>query len=91
MSRHPFLFLTCTIKKVNVAASGYNMELLKAAIRLLEANGMLPQEYRPHKLPWQLCRHLKCHIKGDWLMVWQQNDTEFTLLFTGAGTHSDLF
>lgn len=27
---------------------GYDMELLKAAIRLLEADGALPQEYRPH-------------------------------------------
>ncbi|MBQ6203895.1 MAG: hypothetical protein IJJ98_07280 [Prevotella sp.] len=24
-------------------------------------------------------------------MIWEQNDTELTLLFTGTGTHSDLF
>jgi mRNA interferase YafQ len=29
---------------------GLNMELLKTAIRLLEADGQLPQSYRPHKL-----------------------------------------
>ena len=40
------------------------MELLKAAIRLLEANGTLPQEYRPHKLPWQLRRHLGMPYQG---------------------------
>ena len=51
-------------KKVNVAVSGYNMELLKAAIRLLEAKGTLPQEYRPHKLPWQLRRHLGMPYQG---------------------------
>lgn len=29
---------------------GYDMELLKTAIRLLEADGKLPAEYRAHKL-----------------------------------------
>ena len=29
---------------------GYDMELLKTAIRILEADGKLPAEYRPHKL-----------------------------------------
>lgn len=29
---------------------GYDMELLKTAIRLLEAEGKLPSVFRPHKL-----------------------------------------
>ena len=29
---------------------GYDMELLKTAIRTLETNGQLPASYRPHKL-----------------------------------------
>ena len=32
---------------------GYDMELLKKAIRLLEADGRLPMSYRPHKLSGQ--------------------------------------
>ena len=31
------------------------------------------------------------HIQPDWLMTWEQNDTELTLLFLQTGTHSDLF
>ena len=27
----------------------------------------------------------------DWLMTWEQNDRELTLLFLKTGTHSDLF
>jgi mRNA interferase YafQ len=33
----------------------------------------------------------ECHIKGDWLLILEQNDKELYLLFTGKGTHSDLF
>ena len=44
---------------------GYDMELLKTAIHLLEISGRLPKEY--------------------------QNDQAVVLLFTGTGTHVDLF
>ena len=46
----------------------YDMELLKTAIRLLEANGLLPAEYRPHKLSGDYAGTWECHIKGNWLM-----------------------
>ena len=70
---------------------GYNMELLKDAIRLLEQNGVLPANYRPHKLSGNYEGCWECHLKGDWLLIWEQNDSELTLLFTGTGTHADLF
>ena len=66
------------------------MELLKTAIRLLEADGQLPMSYHPHKLSGQYGGCWECHLKPDWLLIWEQNDTELTLLFTGTGTHSDL-
>lgn len=67
------------------------MELLKEAIRLLEQNGALPANYRPHKLSGNYDGCWECHLKGDWLLIWEQNDSELTLLFTGTGTHADLF
>ena len=74
-----------------VVNGGINMDLLKKAICILESEGKLPQEYRPHKLSGNYSGCWECHLKGDWLLVWEQNDTELTLLFTGTGTHSDLF
>lgn len=65
---------------------GYDMELLKTAIRLLEVSGSLPQEYRPHKLSGNYAGTWECHLKGDWLMHWGQNDTELTL-FLQAPAH----
>ena len=70
---------------------GYDMELLKTAIHLLEHNGKLPTTYRPHKLTGDYSGSWECHLKGDWLLIWEQYDSELLLLFTGTGTHSDLF
>ena len=70
---------------------GYDMELLKAAIRLLEVDGQLPLRYRPHKLSGQYAGTWECHLKPDWLMIWEQNETELILLFMGTGTHADMF
>lgn len=70
---------------------GLNMKLITDAMDLLAATGTLPIKYRPHKLVSQEQETWECHIQPDWLMIWQQNDTELTLLFLQTGTHSDLF
>ena len=70
---------------------GLDMELINEAMRLLAANGSLPAKYRPHKLSGKLQGVWECHIEPDWLMTWEQNDTELTLLFLQTGTHSDIF
>ena len=70
---------------------GLDRELLKTAIRKLEANGQLPDTFRPHKLTGIYANCWECHLKSDWLLIWEQNDKELILLFTGSGTHSDLF
>ncbi len=70
---------------------GYNMELLKDAVRILEMKGQLPSSYRPHKLSGNYEGCWECHLKGNWLLIWEQNDEELLLLFTGTGTHADLF
>lgn len=70
---------------------GLDMQLIHAAIKLLEVNGSLPKEYKPHKLKGNMRGAWECHIQPDWLMTWNQNDQELTLLFLQTGTHSDIF
>ena len=60
---------------------GLDMNLINEAMRLLAANGSLPAQYRPHKLSGKFQGVWECHIQPDWLMTWQQNDMELTLLF----------
>lgn len=70
---------------------GYNMKLLHEVISILSKTGKLPEKYRPHKLSGNYENCWECHIKGDWLLIWMQNNEELTLLFINTGTHSDLF
>lgn len=70
---------------------GLNMRLIHDAIFLLQETGTLPQQYRPHKLVNQKREIWECHIQPDWLMTWEQNDNQLTLLFLQTGTHADLF
>ena len=70
---------------------GLNMKLITDAMDLLVATGSLPKQYRPHKLSGNMDGIWECHIQPDWLMTWEQNDTQLTLLFLQTGTHADLF
>lgn len=48
-------------------------------------------EYRPHKLTGNLRGKWECHIKSNWLLVWEQYHDELLLIMIDTGTHSDLF
>lgn len=70
---------------------GLDRNELEKVVDLLAQNGSLPQEYRPHKLNARFNYAWECHIKPDWLLIWQQKDETLTLLLLDTGTHSDIF
>lgn len=70
---------------------GLDVEKLKETINILSQTGTLPSKYKPHKLSSKFAGVWECHIEPDWLLLWDQNDTELTLLFIDTGTHSDIF
>ncbi|MDR1780835.1 MAG: type II toxin-antitoxin system YafQ family toxin [Tannerella sp.] len=79
-------------KDVKQAAKrGYDLTLLETAINLLQTTGVLPAEYRTHPLSGKYLGKLECHLKPDWLLIWEKHDDRLTLLFFATGTHSDLF
>lgn len=51
----------------------------------------LSKERKPHKFTESYADVWVCHIRPDWLLLWQQNDKELVLLLVDTGTHSDLF
>ena len=70
---------------------GADMTLLDNVIETLRQGKSLDNKYHDHELLGVYSGFRECHIKPDWLLVWEQNDNELTLLFTGTGTHADLF
>ena len=53
---------------------GLKLSLLYTVIEQLKLNGTLPKQYRAHKLSGNYANYWECHIKGDWLLIWEQND-----------------
>ena len=73
------------------AKRGLDMQLVYDAMNLLAKDGLLPAEYKPHLLKGDHKGQWECHIEPNWLMTWEQNDNELTLLFLQTGTHADIF
>ena len=55
------------------------------------ANGKVPASFKPHLLHGNRNGQWECHIQPDWLLIWEQNNTELTLLMLDTGSHADLF
>ncbi len=70
---------------------GLDLRKVLEAICILGQNGELPSNYHPHKLQGNKKGLWECHIEPNWLLVWEQNNEQMTLLFLQTGTHSDLF
>lgn len=70
---------------------GYPTDQLALVFAQLENNGKLPANYRPHKLSGNYANCWECHIRPDWLLIWEQDDNENEIKLTRTGTHSDLF
>jgi mRNA interferase YafQ len=53
--------------------------------------GTLPKKFLPHKLSGQYKDNWECHIKPDWLLIWNIDDQANEIWLVRTGTHSDLF
>ena len=67
------------------------MQELKDAISILLEQGFLPPEYKSHKLSGNMNGIWECHIRPNWLLVWEQNDDELIMLMLRTGTHQEVF
>ena len=72
---------------------GCDPQDLTTVISFLAAEQPLPEKYRDHSL--ENSRNYKgmreCHIKPDWLLIYETTDKELVLYLLRTGTHSDLF
>ena len=70
---------------------GYIIKELDAVIILLAESGNLPGDYKPHKLKGNYKRYWECHLKPDWLLIWEKDNKSHVIYLIRTGTHSDLF
>ncbi len=70
---------------------GLNLNLLHSIFDVLEKEGKLTKEYKPHVLGGNYKGNWECHILPNWLLIWLQNDTTKEIVYVRTGSHSDLF
>lgn len=70
---------------------GYDLGLLKDAIKILENDEILPEKYHDHYLMGEYKGYRECHIAPDWLLIYKIEKSRLILGLARTGTHSDLF
>lgn len=70
----------------------YDMSNLKEVMMLLIANDdPLPVEWNDHQLHGKFSGYRECHIGGDFLLIYAIFPDKEHIIFSGTGTHSELF
>jgi mRNA interferase YafQ len=70
---------------------GLKINLIDEVVLMLENDGNLPTQYKPHILKGNYKGYWECHIQPDWLLIWDQNEEIRLITLLHTGTHSDLF
>ena len=63
---------------------------MKTVLDMLRNEIPLPQKYRQHVLKGDYSDCFECHIEGDFLLVWFDEENNVLALFR-LGSHSELF
>ena len=66
------------------------LEKLLVVLRMLERGETVPQQYRPHWLTGNYKDCMECHIEGDFLLVWFDDEHDIIELLR-LGSHAELF
>lgn len=66
------------------------LDALKEVLRMLQNELPIPVEYKPHMLLGQYKGCMECHIQGDFLLIWFDEERDIIELVR-LGTHSELF
>ena len=70
---------------------GNDLTLLEEVLSLLADGKPLAEKYRNHTLTGDFVGCSECHIKPDWLLVYEYDEEILYLYLLRTGSHSDLF
>ncbi len=63
---------------------------LMVVLDMLQSETPIPAEYYPHMLTGDYAGFMECHIKGDFLLIWFDSETD-SIDLVRLGSHSELF
>ena len=66
----------------------YPKQELLDVIQILRGD-YIPAKYRDHALSGNYKGYRECHIRSNWLLVYESTETEIILI--ASGSHDDLF
>lgn len=66
------------------------LDALKEILEMLRNEMPIPAEYKPHMLRGQYKGCMECHIQGDFLLIWFDEERGIIELVR-LGSHSELF
>ena len=74
-----------------VKRQGLNPEELLVVVETLAQGLPLEPKYRDHSLSGEFKGCRECHIRPDWLLVYEIDDDNLYLYLTRTGSHAELF
>lgn len=66
------------------------LQALNDVLDMLRREIPLPEKYRLHELQGDYVGCFECHIEGDFLLIWFDEESDTIALFR-LGSHSELF
>ncbi len=74
-----------------VMKQGLDLSCLHTVLNHLVEEGQVPSSYKPHILSGKLAGIWECHIKPDWLLLYEIAETIKVVRLDRTGSHSELF
>ena len=69
---------------------GYDVTLLIGIFDRLRAGETLEAKYRDHPLTGNMAGQRECHVRPDWLLIYEVTPEALVLTAVRTGTHADL-
>ena len=69
---------------------GLDLNDFFAVVEMLQRRETLPVRYRDHALTANRTGLRDCHIRPDWVLIYEIRETELVLLLVETGSHADL-
>lgn len=74
------------LKKRNI-----DIEPLRQVVKMLLRDEKLPDRCRDHALSGEYIGIRECHIRPDWLLLYELSGDKLVLILNRTGSHSDIF